>query len=115
MLPGQLDGQGISLQFVVQNLSQQLGRTVLDQTGLKGNYDFNLKWTPDPGAGGMMGGPPGGGPPGGGPGPDAPPPPDPNGPSIFTALQEQLGLKLESTKGPVEIIVIEHVEKPSED
>jgi uncharacterized protein (TIGR03435 family) len=47
-------------------------------------------------------------------GKDAPPPPDPNGPSIFTALQEQLGLKLESQKGPVEILVIVHVEKPSE-
>ena len=113
MLPGQLDGQGISMQFVAENLSQRVGRTVLDQTGLKGNYDFTLKWTPDPGMGGGPGMMPA--PPGGGPAPDAPPPPDPNGPSIFTALQEQLGLKLESTKGPVEIIVIEHVEKPSED
>ena len=44
----------------------------------------------------------------------APPPPDPNGPSIFTALQEQLGLRLESTKGAVEMIVIDSVEKASE-
>jgi uncharacterized protein (TIGR03435 family) len=113
LMPGQLIGQGVPLAILVQSLSQQLGRTVLDQTGLKGNYDFTLKWTPDPsmgGTGGMMVAPPGGG-----PAPDAPPPPDPNGPSIFTAVQEQLGLKLQSTKGPVEIIVIEHVEKPSED
>jgi uncharacterized protein (TIGR03435 family) len=114
MMPGQLTGQGVPVKFLVQTLSQQLGRTVLDQTGLQGNYDFTLKWTPDPSMGGMMAGPPGGGPPGGGPGPDAPPPPDASGPSIFTAVQEQLGLRLESTKGPVEIIIVEHVEKPSE-
>jgi uncharacterized protein (TIGR03435 family) len=48
------------------------------------------------------------------PGVEAPPPPDPNGPSIFTAIQEQLGLRLESQKGPVDLIVIDRVEKPSE-
>jgi uncharacterized protein (TIGR03435 family) len=80
---------------------------VIDRTGLKGNFDFKLEWTPDPG---QSGGPFGGGPPGA----DAPPPPDPNGPSIFTAVQEQLGLRLESQKGPVEMLVIDKVEKPSE-
>ncbi|HEX6896713.1 MAG TPA: TIGR03435 family protein, partial [Bryobacteraceae bacterium] len=91
-------------------LSNQLGRPVLDRTGLTGHYDFKLEYTPDPGQPG--GGPFGGAPPP--PGVQAPPPPDPNGPSIFTALQEQLGLRLESTKGPVEMIVIDSVEKASE-
>jgi len=106
---GQLTGSQVPLAFLVQNISQMVGRTVVDLTGLKGNYDFELKWTPDVGqGGGPFGGPP---PP---PGVEGPPPPDPNGPTLFTALQEQLGLKLESTKGPVDIIVIDRVEKPSE-
>ena len=104
---GQLSGEGVQLQMLTQVLSNQLGRPVIDRTGLKGNFDFKLEWTPDPG---QSAGPFGGGPPGA----DAPPPPDPNGPSIFTALQEQLGLRLESQKGPVEILVIDRVEKPSE-
>lgn len=97
------------MDFLVQQLARQVGRTVLDQTGLKGKYDFTLKWTPDPGSTGMM---PNSAP-GAGPGPDSALP-DNSGPSIFAAVQEQLGLKLESTKGPVEIIVIDHVERPSE-
>jgi len=80
----------------------------VDKTGLKGEYDFTLKWTPDEGQGQMFRG--AGEPPREG----APPPPDANGPSIFTALQEQLGLKLESQKGPVDTLVIDHVERPSE-
>ena len=104
---GQLNGQGVQLPMLANMLSNQVGRPVLDRTGLKGNYDFKLEWTPDPGqSGGPFGGPPP-------PGVDAPPPPDPNGPSIFTAVQEQLGLRLESQKGPVDILVIDHVEKPS--
>ena len=70
---------------------------------LKGKYDFTLKWAPGDGQSPL----------GGQPGPDNSPPPEP-GPSIFTAIQEQLGLKLESTKSPVEILVIDHVERPSE-
>jgi bla regulator protein blaR1 len=101
---GQLNGEGVTLQFLVQALSNQLGRPVLDKTGLTGHYDFKLQWTPGPGEGPNFGPP----------GPDAPPPPDPNGPSIFTAVQEQLGLRLESTKGPVEIIVVDRAEKASE-
>jgi bla regulator protein blaR1 len=104
---GQLSGQDVPLDMLAKTLSNQLGRPVIDRTGLKGNFDFKLEWTPDPG---QSGGPFGGGPPGA----DAPPPPDPNGPSIFTAVQEQLGLRLESQKGPVEMLVIDKVEKPSE-
>jgi bla regulator protein blaR1 len=105
---GHLNGEGVQLQFLAQVLSDQLGRPVLDKTGLNGHYDFKLQWTPGPGEGGGFG-------PFGAPlGPDAPPPPDPNGASIFTAVQEQLGLRLESTKGPVEIIVVDRAEKASE-
>jgi bla regulator protein BlaR1 len=86
-------------------LSRQLGRVVIDKTGLAGEYDYKLEWTPDPGEGGAesIGLPP-----------EAPRPHvDTSGPSIFTAVQEQLGLRLVSQKGPVEIIVIDSVERPS--
>lgn len=110
MGPGQLAAQGVPLALLAQQLSQQLGRTVLDQTGLKGNYDFELKWTPDQSPGAMPMSPEGIR-----PGSDNAPPPDSSGPSIFTAIQEQLGLKLEPTRGPVEVLVINHIERPSED
>ncbi len=105
---GDLNAEGVGLDMLGNALSNALGRPVLDRTGLTGNFDFKLQWTPDPG---QFGGFPSGPPP---PGVDAPPPPDPNGPSIFTAVQEQLGLRLESQKGPVDLIVIDRVEKPSE-
>jgi uncharacterized protein (TIGR03435 family) len=106
---GQLTGQEIPISGLARMLSHQLGREVIDKTGLTGKYSFTLKWTPDPGQSGMPMGP------GGGPPPtDNAPAPDASGPSLFTAIQEQLGLKLESTKGPVEILVIDHIEKPSE-
>jgi bla regulator protein blaR1 len=104
---GQLNGHSLGMADVVRLLSQQLGRTVVDKTGLTGNYDFTLQWTPDESQGPMFKGAEGG------QAPASAPPPDSSGPSIFTALQEQLGLKLESQKGPVEILVIDHVEKPS--
>ena len=75
------------------------GRMVIDKTGLKGTYDFMLKWTPDAGMGA---------------GADAGAATDTSGPSLFTALQEQLGLKLDATKGSVDTIVIDSVEMPSE-
>jgi uncharacterized protein (TIGR03435 family) len=104
---GDLTASGIGLTQFADVLSRQIDHIVVDKTGLKGEYDFALKWTPDEGQGQMFGGP-------GGPPKDGAPQPDANGPTIFTALQEQLGLKLESQKGPVDTLVIDHVEKPSE-
>ncbi|MBZ5632249.1 MAG: TIGR03435 family protein [Acidobacteriia bacterium] len=98
---GQLTGTAAPMSILVTQLSQQLGRSVIDKTGLAGQYDFELKWTPDLGQ--SQGGPA-----------DAGPQPDPPGPSIFTAIQEQLGLRLESTKGPVDVLVIDYAEKPTE-
>jgi uncharacterized protein (TIGR03435 family) len=80
-----------------------LDRPVVDQTGLAGRFDFTLTWTPDEtqyGGAGAKG-----------------PPPSDNGtapPDLFTAMQEQLGLKIESTKAPADVLVIDHVEKPSD-
>jgi uncharacterized protein (TIGR03435 family) len=84
-------------------LSRRLGRTVADKTGLTGNFDMSLEWAADETQAMRMP-------------PDAPAPPssDAAGPSIFTALQEQLGLRLESQKGSIEILVIERAEKPSD-
>ena len=87
----------------IQTLSQQLGRPVIDKTELKGLYDIKLQWTPEMGQGPVAPG-----------GPEPPPPPDTSGPSIFTAVQEQLGLRLESAKGPVDVVVIDSIQKPTE-
>jgi bla regulator protein blaR1 len=84
--PGKFVGQGVPIAPLVQVLSEHyLHRTVLDKTGLTGNYDFTLQWTPDESQA-----------------------------AIFRAIQEQLGLKLESQKDPMQILVIDHAEKPSE-
>jgi bla regulator protein blaR1 len=103
---GQFDGKRMAMSMLVNQLAQQLGRTVIDKTGLTDQYDIVLNWTPEPGQGG--------GPFGGPPPPYAIQAADSSGPSIFTALQEQLGLRLESQKGPVPILVIDSIEKPSE-
>jgi uncharacterized protein (TIGR03435 family) len=104
---GNFTGQAVSLTVLIKQLSQQLHRTIVDKTGLTGNYDFNLRWSPEQDLGG--------GPPGSEGSPhETPPPPTDSGPTIFTALEEQLGLKLESTKGTVTTLVIDHIEKPSE-
>jgi uncharacterized protein (TIGR03435 family) len=101
---GHLESKGTSIPILAHLLSQQLGRTIVDKTGLTGNYDYALQWTPDD-ASPVVG--PEGGPPKNDSGTDS------AGPSLFTALQEQLGLKLESTKGPVDVIVIDHIDLPS--
>jgi bla regulator protein blaR1 len=115
---GTLEANGAQIDMLAHALSGQVGRTVIDKTGLTGNYDFSLHFTPDNMPPGMA---PGAGPGPGGPGGGAagasaggPPPPDPSAPGLLTALQEQLGLKLESEKGPVDVIVIDHIDKPSE-
>ena len=97
---GQINARKISLLNLARILSTRLDRPVMDRTGLTGTYEFDLTWTPDQ----MPQRPPGS--------PD-PPPADPNGPSIFTAVQEQLGLKLESTKGTVDVLVIDRAEHPT--
>jgi uncharacterized protein (TIGR03435 family) len=100
--PGQLSATSMSMKSLVPLLSRFVDRPVLDQTGLTGNYDFKLQWTLDAGLSSGFG-----------PGADASSS-DSAGPSLFTAVQEQLGLKLESQKGPMEVLEIDHAEKPSE-
>jgi uncharacterized protein (TIGR03435 family) len=106
---GVLSAGGTTLAQLAAVLSNAVGRTVLDQTGLTSAFDIDLKWTPDQ----LPQRPPGA--PGDQPITVNGTAIDPNGPSIFTALQEQLGLKLESTKGPMEVLVIDSIEQPTED
>jgi uncharacterized protein (TIGR03435 family) len=104
--PGKITSVGMRVGAFAQVLSQQPeigGRLVMDQTGLKDTYDFTLFWTPEIIPGG----------PDGSQAAANASPPDSSAPSIFTAIQEQLGLRLESTKGPVDVLVIDHVEEPS--
>jgi uncharacterized protein (TIGR03435 family) len=107
MAPGQLTGQGIPIGTVVNMLAQQLHQTIIDKTGLTGKYDLELNWTPEQGSDPMFKAPDGSQ-------HNTEAATDASGPSIFTAVQEQLGLKLQSTKGPVETLVIDHIEMPSE-
>ncbi len=87
---GRVEAKAISVWMFAANLSFSVGRMVVDKTGLEGSYDFTLEWAPE--------------------GADA----SDTRPSIFTALEEQLGLKLESARGPVDVIVIDRIERPSE-
>lgn len=92
--------KGATMSGLTLVFSQQLDRPVVDKTGLTGRYDFALEYAPErPGRGAAEGR-------------EAAPNPD-GLPSIFTAVEEQLGLKLESQKGPIEFIVVDHAEKPS--
>jgi uncharacterized protein (TIGR03435 family) len=110
-----LNATAVPIVAIVRTLSQSLRRTVVDKTGLTGRYDITLKWSPDDNSGGP--GPGFAGPPTGG-APTAPiaggPSAESSGPTLLVAVQEQLGLKLESGKGPVDMIVISHVEKVSD-
>jgi uncharacterized protein (TIGR03435 family) len=92
-----LTGQGITIDALASTLTRQVHRIVQDRTELKGKYDLTLQWSPDEIADSAK---------------------DATGenakPSLFTALQEQLGLRLDSIKGPVDTIAVDHVEMPSE-
>ncbi len=89
---GQLGGQSTTIENLISSLGNEVGRVVIDKTGLgEKKFDFSLKWTLDEQQGSA----------------DA-------GPSLFAAIEEQLGLKLVSSKGPVETVVIDHMEKPSQ-
>jgi len=107
--PGNLMGGGALMPQFANTLGMFAGRIVLDRTGLAGSWDVDLTWTPDQ----MPQRPPGA--------PADQPVQfngvtiDPNGPSLFTAVQEQLGLKLDSQRGPVEMLVIDRAEKPVEE
>ena len=105
--PGRFQVAGQSMAAFANSLGMQVGRPVLDETGLQGAYDFTLTFMPDAGRGMPAGPPP--------PGAPELPPIDPNAPALPTALQEQLGLRLESGKGPVEMIVIDSIDQPTED
>ena len=88
---GTIDGSGLSMLSLAGALSTGLDRVVLDRTGLEGTYDVSLHWSPDfvqrDG--------------------------DPNAPSLAAALQEQLGLTLQSTTAPIDVLVIDHIERPT--
>jgi uncharacterized protein (TIGR03435 family) len=101
---GHIESVGTGMSSLAGILSGQLGRTVVDKTGLTGNFDYKLDWTPDNAVLAMTkSGDPA-------PGDNAS---DSGGPSLFTALEEQLGLKLESSKGPVDVVVIDALEQPT--
>jgi uncharacterized protein (TIGR03435 family) len=84
------NGEGLGMTSIAEELSKITGRVVVDKTGLTGRYDFKLLWTADDA-----------------PGTDGDPP------TLFTAIQEQLGLKLEAAKEPVPVLVIDHVDQPT--
>lgn len=100
--PGRIQFGGFPLSQFASGIAGLVGRVVVDRTGLTGNWDFELMFAAAPPRGPLA------------PGADVPAP-DPDAPSIFTAVQEQLGLKLEATKGPVELLIIDSVERPIAD
>jgi bla regulator protein blaR1 len=101
---GTIKGQAVALGMLVLNLSNELGRRVIDRTGLSGKYDFELKWDSGQDSAAQIRSTQT---------TELALPADIDVPSIFTALQEQLGLRLESGKGPVEVLVVDRAERPS--
>jgi uncharacterized protein (TIGR03435 family) len=111
---GQLIGQGVPIALLVRQLSREIsgesgGSIIEDKTGLTSNYDFRLQWTPEENQPSIFRGTPGAQ-----QGTDSASSPRFGGPSLFKAIQDQLGLKLELKNGPGEILVIDHVEKPGD-
>jgi uncharacterized protein (TIGR03435 family) len=97
--PGRILVRGFSIGRFAGGLVNQVQRTVVDKTGLTGPWNFELLYTPDQPVslnGAIV-------------------PPNPDAPSLFTAVQEQLGLKLESSRGAVDVLVIDRVNRPTED
>jgi len=103
--PGRMNAGGMPMSNLATSLAPQVGRIVMDKTELTGNYDFELTYAPE-----ALGG-------GGAPAliNGGPVPVDPNAPNLFTALQEQLGLKLDSQRGSVDVVVIDRLEQPVAD
>ncbi len=100
-MPGIIRMGGMPISQITQMLTNQTGRLVFDKTNLPGTWDFTLKYLFE-GRGGQ-------------PLPPNIPPPDPDAPSLYTAIQEQLGLKLESAKAPVQMTVIDSIDHPTDD
>jgi uncharacterized protein (TIGR03435 family) len=102
-VPGRVraGARNVTIAFIADAFSGAagVGRPMVDQTGLAGTFDFTLEWTPEPGSPVA---------------PEADFQPDPSGPSFEEALREQLGIKLQSQKGSVHVLVVDHVEHPSE-
>jgi uncharacterized protein (TIGR03435 family) len=107
---GHVEGKKQGLPSIAYMLAREVDRPVVDETGLKGTYDYTLDWTPD----GSDSGPrfrPGGQGDGGGAGAAAHATGDSSAPSLMAAIQQQLGLKLEARKVPVDLLLIDHAEK----
>jgi uncharacterized protein (TIGR03435 family) len=102
---GRVRAGGTTMEQFASMLSGTAQRVVLDKTGLTGYYDISLTYTPS--ADQLPQGP-------APPGAPAQPPIDPDGPTFFTAIQEQLGLKLDNQRGPVEVVVIDSIQQPTE-
>ena len=102
LAPGRFVGEAIPISMFVNLLSGPLDRVVINKTGLTGRFDIDLRYTPGPGQAPFADGPD-----------SARQAVDDAASSIFTAIQEQLGLRLEPTRGPVEVLVIDHIEKPT--
>jgi uncharacterized protein (TIGR03435 family) len=100
--PGRIRFGGFPLSLFATGISNRVGRAVVDRTGLTGNWDFELTYAAESSPGALPPGAP-------------PPPPDPDAPDLFTAVREQLGLKLDSTKGPVDVLVIDSLDRPTPD